>query len=141
VATAKKIDATRPAVEVQQAIQADHPKGTELIAAVSARLAGLRQFLVDHDIVTVPSPVMAIVQESPPFMRAFTLASMDTPGPYETKATEAYYNVTLPSPQMSAADAEGYLRGAFSRPVIELTSIHEAFPGHYLQFQWMPKMR
>jgi uncharacterized protein (DUF885 family) len=74
-------------------------------------------------------------------MRAFTLASMDTPGPFESRATEAYYNVTLPGPQMSAADAESYLRGAFSRPVLELTSIHEAFPGHYLQFQWMPKMR
>jgi uncharacterized protein (DUF885 family) len=74
-------------------------------------------------------------------MRAFTLASMDTPGPYETKATEAYYNITLPDPKWPAADAESYLRGAFARPVLELVSIHEAFPGHYLQFQWMPKMR
>jgi len=85
--------------------------------------------------------VMPIVQESPPFMRAFTLASMDTPGPYETHATEAYYNVTLPDPKWTPAEVDSYMRGGFSRTVIEMVSIHEAFPGHYVQFLWMPKMR
>lgn len=141
IATAKKIDATRPAKEVQASLQADHGKPATLLADVQARLAGLRKFLVDKQIVTIPSPVMPIVQESPPFMRAFTLASMDTPGPYESKATEAYYNVTLPDPKWPAADVESYMRGGFSRTVIEMVSIHEAFPGHYVQFLWMPKMR
>jgi uncharacterized protein (DUF885 family) len=141
IATAKQIDPKKSTEEVQQGVLANHPKQDTLIADVQARLAGLRTFLLDKGIVTVPSPVLPIVQESPPFMRAFTLASMDTPGPYEHRATEAYYNVTLPSPKMSATEAESYMRGAFSRPVIELTSIHEAYPGHYLQFQWMPKMR
>ena len=84
---------------------------------------------------------MPIVQESPPFMRAFTLASMDTPGPYESKATEAYYNVTLPDPKWTPAEVESYMRGGFSRTIIEMVSIHEAFPGHYVQFLWMPQMR
>jgi uncharacterized protein (DUF885 family) len=141
VATAKKIDPTRPAADVQASLGADHGPASTLLKDVQARLAGLRQFLVDKQIVSVPSPVMPIVQESPPFMRAFTLASMDTPGPYEKKATEAYYNVTLPDPKWSAAEAESYLRGGFSRTIIEMVSIHEAFPGHYVQFLWMPKMR
>jgi uncharacterized protein (DUF885 family) len=141
VATAKTIDPKKSPEAVQQAILADHPGADHVIPDVQARLAGLRAFLVDHGIVSVPSPGMPIVQESPPFMRAFTLASMDPPGPYEQGATEVYYNVTLPSPTWSAAEVDSYLRGAFSRPVIEVTSIHEAFPGHYLQFQWMPKMR
>ncbi|HWE29255.1 MAG TPA: DUF885 domain-containing protein, partial [Polyangia bacterium] len=140
VATAKKIDATRSPQQVQASLGADHGKPTTLIADVQARLAGLRKFLVDKQIVTIPSPVMPIVQESPPFMRAFTLASMDTPGPYETKATEAYYNVTLPDPKWSPAEVESYMRGGFSRPIIEMVSIHEAFPGHYVQFLWMPRM-
>jgi uncharacterized protein (DUF885 family) len=140
VATAKKIDPTKTAQEVQASLGADHGKASTLLADVQARLAGLRQFLVDKKIVTIPSTVMPRVQESPPFMRAFTLASMDTPGPYETKATEAYYNVTLPDPKWTAAEAESYLRGGFSRTIIEMVSIHEAFPGHYVQFLWMPKM-
>ena len=141
VATAAKIDPQKAPQEVQAALGADHGKPQTLIADVQARLAGLRKFLVDRQIVTIPSTVMPIVQESPPFMRAFTLASMDTPGPFETKATEAYYNVTLPDPTWSPADVESYMRGGFSRTIIEMVSIHEAFPGHYLQFQWMPKMR
>jgi uncharacterized protein (DUF885 family) len=140
VATAKQIDPTKPATEVQAALAADHGSPKTLLADVSARLAGLRQFLVDKGIVTVPSPVMPIVQESPPFMRAFTLASMDTPGPYETHANEAYYNVTLPDPSWPPAEVESYMRGGFSRWIIQLVSIHEAFPGHYVQFLWMPKM-
>lgn len=141
IATAKKIDPSKPAQEVQASLGGDHPAGAQLIATVQARLAGLRKFLVDKSIVTIPSPVMPIVQQSPPFMRAFTLASMDTPGPFESKATEAYYNVTLPDAKWPAADVESYLRGGFSRTVIEMVSIHEAFPGHYVQFLWMPKMR
>jgi uncharacterized protein (DUF885 family) len=140
VATAKQIDPTRPATEVQAALAADHGKPATLLSDVNARLAGLRQFLVDKGIVTVPSPVMPIVQESPPFMRAFTLASMDTPGPFEAHATEAYYNITLPEASWPAAQVEDYMRGAFSRGIIQLVSIHEAFPGHYVQFLWMPKM-
>ena len=34
-----------------------------------------------NHIVTIPSPVPPIVEETPPFMRALTSASMDTPGP------------------------------------------------------------
>lgn len=140
IATAKKIDSTKPAQEVQASLANDHPKAATLLADVQARLAGLRKFLVEREIVTIPSTVMPKVQESPPFMRAFTLASMDTPGPYETRATEAYYNVTLPDPKWTPTEVESYLRGGFSRTVIEMVSIHEAFPGHYVQFLWMPKM-
>jgi uncharacterized protein (DUF885 family) len=140
VATAKKIDATKSTQEVQALVAADHGPPSTLIADVQARLAGLRKFLVDKQIVTIPSTVMPRVQESPPFMRAFTLASMDTPGPYETRATEAYYNVTLPDPKWTPAEVESYMRGGFSRAIIEAVSIHEAFPGHYVQFLWMPKM-
>ncbi|HEY2743164.1 MAG TPA: DUF885 domain-containing protein [Polyangia bacterium] len=141
VATAKKIDPSKPAQEVQASLAADHGKPETLIADTQAKLAGLRKFLIDKSIVTVPSTVMPIVQESPPFMRAFTLASMDTPGPYEKNANEAYYNVTLPDPKWSPADVESYMRGGFSRTIITMVSIHEAFPGHYVQFLWMPEMR
>ena len=62
--------------------------------------------MTDHHIVTVPKAAPARVQETPPFLRATTSASMDIPGPFETVATEAYYNMTLPDPKASAgADA------------------------------------
>jgi uncharacterized protein (DUF885 family) len=140
-ATAAKIDPKRPPGEVLESLHADHEPADKLIAATQARLGELRKFLVDKQIVTIPSEVMPKVQETPPFMRATTMASMETPGPFETRATEAYYNVTLPDPRWPKEQAEDFLRGAFSRTLVDVVSIHEAFPGHYVQFLWLPKVK
>jgi uncharacterized protein (DUF885 family) len=58
---------------------------------------------------------------------------MDTPGPYEKKATEAYFNVTLPQKDWSQERTREFMT-AFSRGTIISTAIHEAYPGHYVQF-------
>jgi uncharacterized protein (DUF885 family) len=58
---------------------------------------------------------------------------MDTPGPFEEKATEAYYNMTLPDPRWSKAEQEDYMR-AWYYPSIANVSVHEVYPGHYVQF-------
>jgi uncharacterized protein (DUF885 family) len=137
--TAARIDPKRSPKEVQASLQ-DHPPANAILSDVKSKLDGLKQFLVEHSIVTIPSPVMPIVQETPPFARAFVLASMDTPGAYE-KAKQAYYNVTPPNPTWTAQQTESYLRGALSAYVIKMVSIHEAFPGHYVQFLWMPSMK
>jgi hypothetical protein len=102
--TAKKIDPSRPAMAVLDSLQADHPPAAKLLATTQAELDSLGQFMSDHHIVTVPKAATARVQETPPFMRATTFASMDTPGPFEKVATEAYYNVTLPDPAWAAAE-------------------------------------
>jgi uncharacterized protein (DUF885 family) len=132
---AAQIDSKKDVASVQLDMLKDHPSGDRVIAETTARLSGQQKFLIDRSIVTVPSPVLPLVRESPPFMRATTLASMDTPGPYDT-AKEAYYYVTLPNPSWSKEQAEDFLRGAHSRSIIEVTAIHEAYPGHYLQHLW-----
>lgn len=137
--TAKKIDPTQPMTAVQLDMQKDHPRPAEIIGFTQARLGSQRRFLIDRDIVTVPSEVVPQVRETPPFRRATTLASMDTPGPYES-STEAYYYVTLPGPTMTATDTEDFLRGAYNRPLVDVVSIHEVFPGHYVQYLWLAKL-
>src|SRR6202045_919344 len=69
-------------------------------------------------------------------MRALTFASMDTPGPYETVAKEAFFNVTLPEKNWRPERVEDFM-GAFNRGTILSTAVHEAYPGHYVQFLWM----
>jgi uncharacterized protein (DUF885 family) len=78
------------------------------------------------------------VEETPAFMRATTTASMDTPGAFETRATEAYFNVTLPDPSMKPEEVEGYMHG-FNIGTVISTAVHEAYPGHYIQFLWLPQ--
>ncbi|HEV7859511.1 MAG TPA: DUF885 domain-containing protein [Pyrinomonadaceae bacterium] len=134
--TARKIDPAKKPLDVLVDVERDHPRAQELIPSAQKMLDGLRQFLVDHKIITVPGGAQATVVETPPFMRATTFASMDTPGPYEAKAGEAYYNITLPDPSWSKEKQEEYLQG-YNYPLTSNVSVHEVWPGHYTQFLWL----
>ncbi len=116
----------------------DHPAPGQLLNVFRSTFDGLIAFIRANRIVTIPSDVRPILEETPPFMRATTTASMDTPGPYETHATEAYFNVTLPDPAMTPAEVEGYMH-SFNIGTIISTAVHEAYPGHYVQFLWLPQ--
>ena len=111
----------------------DHPSEGELLTATRATLEKTRRFLVDKQVVTLPSNLRPTVTETPSFARNGAFASMDSPGAFETKATEAYYYVTPPERDWSAARRQQHLR-LFNRPVLEMITIHEAFPGHFLHF-------
>lgn len=113
-----------------------HPAPSELLATFSSSFDSLIGFIKDKKIITIPSDVRPTMEETPPFIRAITFASMDTPGPFETKAQEAYFNVTLPDPSWSEAKVDNYLT-AFNYPAIKDTVIHETYPGHYVQFLWV----
>lgn len=133
VATAAKIDPNKSPAEVMKAVSDDHPKEDELIKFVNDSLEDARKFIVEKNIVTVPSEVRPTVAETPPFARAATFASMDTPGPFETAASEAYYYVTPVEKEWDDKHKEEHLR-MFNRWVTPIINVHEAFPGHYLQF-------
>ena len=130
--TAAKIDPGKSPAEVYETMARRHPEATQVIPAVKAGLEDLRAFVVSHRLATLPSEVRPIVQETPPFARATSFASMDTPGPFE-KATQAYFNVTLPEPSWKPEQAEQLLE-FFSAPSISNFSAHEVYPGHYAQF-------
>ena len=133
---AKRIDPSKTAMQILEDLQKDHPAGNELLQSFRSVLAGLRDFIMLHKIIDIPSPVMPKVEETPPFMRALTSASMDTPGPYEKVATEAFFNVTLPEANWPKRQVEEHLE-SFNRGTIISTAIHEAYPGHYVQFLWV----
>jgi len=135
VETAREIDPKRSAREVLDSCSKDHPKATELLASIDSVLAGLRQYCIDHAIVDMPSDEKLKVEETPPFMRATTFAAMDTPGPFETKSREAFYYATVPEKNWKPEHTEEHLR-QFSKGTIITTSVHEAYPGHYVQFLW-----
>ncbi len=134
--TAVRIDPNKTPQQILAELERDHPPPDQLLDAFRATLGGLRQFIQEHKIVTIPSQVLPIIEETPPFMRALTFASMDTPGPYETVAKEAFFNVTLPDKDWPRDRVEDFM-GAFNRGTILSTATHEAYPGHYVQFLWM----
>jgi uncharacterized protein (DUF885 family) len=134
--SAARIDPKKTPQQILEEMENDHPPADKLLDAFRATLGGLKQFIEEHKIVTIPSPVPPILEETPPFMRALTFASMDTPGPFETVAKEAFFNVTLPEKGWPKERVEDFM-GAFNRGTILSTATHEAYPGHYVQFLWM----
>jgi len=130
---AREIDPNKKPIEVFEAVQKDHPTEQSLIPDTAKDLDMIRQFLVDHKIISLPSPVRAQVTETPQYLRATSFASMDTPGPFETKATEAYYYVTPPEHDWTTQQKEEWLT-SFNYYTTDIVSIHEAYPGHYVQF-------
>ncbi len=134
--TAAKIDPKRKPIEVFNEIQSDHPTAQGLIPDTRKNLEAIRKFVIDNHIVSIPSKVRPRVEETLPFARAGSFASMDTPGPFETKATEAYYYVTPVEPTWTAKEKEDWLR-AFNFYTSDVISIHEVYPGHYVQFLCM----
>jgi uncharacterized protein (DUF885 family) len=135
---AKELEPSKDPRAVLVELGEDHPAPDQLLSTFRATFNGLISFIQSHHIVTIPSDVRPILEETPPFMRATTTASMDTPGPFETHATEAYFNVTLPDPSMTPAEVEGYMH-SFNVGTVISTAVHEAYPGHYVQFLWVPK--
>ena len=130
--TAHQIDPSHSPSEVAAALNHNHPSAEQVIPTVTAGLAEIRQYVVAHHLATIPSEVPPLVRETPPSMRATTFASMDTPGPFE-KSTEAYFYVTLPEPSWPA-DRREQLLEFFSPALISDDSVHEVYPGHYVQF-------
>ncbi len=135
---AAEIDKTRSAEQILDQAMLDHPAAGKLMQSFRDVLSSLREFIEKNRIVTIPSKVPPIVEETPPFMRALTTASMDTPGPFEKVAKEAFFNVTLPEKTWDAKQTEEYLQG-FNRGTIISTAVHEVYPGHYTQFLWIAR--
>jgi len=130
---AKKIDSNKPATEVFKQIQSEHPAADKLIPDIAKELDNLRKYVATHRLVGLPSEVRAKVKETPQYLRATSFASMDTPGPFEKRATEAYYYVTPTEDNWPEQEKQEWLT-AFNYYTSDIVSIHEVYPGHYVQF-------
>jgi uncharacterized protein (DUF885 family) len=130
---AKKIDPNKSPIEVFKQIQSEHPTPDKLIPDVAKDLDKIRKYVLSHHLVSIPSDIRAKVKETPQYLRATSFASMDTPGPFEKRATEAYYYVTPTENNWPERQKQEWLT-AFNYYTSDVVSIHEAYPGHYVQF-------
>jgi|HubBroStandDraft_1064217.scaffolds.fasta_scaffold00592_18 hypothetical protein len=132
-AAATLVDPGKPVDAVVAEIRREHPTAETLLATADDDLTGLRAFVVDHQIATIPGDLLPKVEETPGFQRATTSAAMDWPGPYEQHATQAFYYVSPPDDGLPPEKLEDYLR-AYYYPGLDITSVHEVWPGHFMQY-------
>ena len=118
-------------IETWRRAKADHPPAGQLVSVGQQQVIELTEFVQRQGIVTVPDGEPVIVAPSPDFYR-WAFASMWTPGPFESKPSRAYYYLTDVDRSWPPERQEEHLRD-FNIPTLWNVSIHEVFPGHFLQ--------
>jgi uncharacterized protein (DUF885 family) len=135
---AAAIDPARTPRAIMDSITSIHPAPDELIPTAERFQEEIRAFIREHDIVSLPSDERPTVRETPDFARG-GFASMNAPGPFETVATEAFYNITNVLPEWSDDRKREHLT-YFNYPGLLGITIHESFPGHFVQFMFRPRL-
>jgi len=120
-------------VEAWRRTKEQHPQPGQLIAAAQEQIRELGEFVQRQAIVTVPDSEPVVVAPSPEFYR-WAFASMWTPGPFESKPSRAYYYLTDVDRSWPPERQKEHLRD-FNLPTLWNISIHEVYPGHFLQYQ------
>ncbi len=128
---AAQINPHADAKEVWERVKRDHPPAGTLVREAQRQLATLIQFIEQQRILTLPKAAPVIVMPTPGFFRQ-SFASEWNPGPFEKADLPSPYFVTDVKPSWSAKQKEEYLT-AMNYASLWLTSIHEAYPGHYVQ--------
>ena len=128
---AGKINPREDAMRVWTAVQREHPRAGTLVVEARRQLDDILRFLIEKRLVTLPESEPPAVAATPEFMRWAT-ASMWTPGPFESRKIRSRYLITDVSPAWNEQQKEEYL-ASLNYPQLWATSIHEAYPGHFLQ--------
>ena len=108
--------------------EAHKPTGGPLEIA-RKQLGDLKSFILEKKVVTIPGTEEARVAEAPAYRR-WNFAYINIPGPYESNLPSTYY-IAPPDPAWSEKEKEAYIPG---QGRLLFTSVHEVWPGHFLQF-------
>ena len=121
-----------------RAAKDQHPEPGQLVVVAQQQVKELAEFLQQHSIVSLPDSEPVVVAPSPEFYR-WAFASMWTPGPFESNPSRAYYYLTDVDRGWSPERQEEHMRD-FNLPTLWNISIHEVYPGHYLQHQHLRRV-
>jgi len=131
-------DAAGQRATVQQvlaAIAKEHGKPEELVRDMRQRVARLKQFIKQDDIVRLPDPDHCTVVEMPEFKRGNSTAYMEAPPPLDPNAT-GHLAVSPPPKDWDAKKVNSYLE-EYNSHMLDILTIHEGYPGHSVQLEYM----
>jgi len=107
-------------------IRKKHPQAKDLLGSYRKQMQAAHSWLLKTDIITVPETQSLKVQQTPDFLRALIpFAAYEPPMPLDREQRGIYYVTTVEDEALLAEH---------NHCSIDLTSAHEAFPGHHLQF-------
>ena len=115
-------------------IAQDHGKPARLTRDVRATVADIKRFIARAEILTLPDPDRCRVIEMPEFQRGNSIAYMASPPPLDPDAT-GHYAISPPPASWDAAKVKSFLE-EYNRHMLQILTIHEAYPGHYVQMEY-----
>ena len=120
--------------KVLDRIAQEHGRPENLTRDVRKAVAQIKRFISERDLLRLPKPDSCQVVEMPEFQRGNSTAYMNSPPPLDPKAL-GYYAVSPPPKDWSAQRVKSYLE-EYNRYMLQILTIHEAYPGHYVQFEY-----
>ena len=122
-----------PVSQLLERLLTRHARADGLIPLAQTFVNETKEFVKARDLATIPEPAVCRVQETPVYGRALTTASMNPPGPFDVVGDEGIYFVTPVDPAWTPERQEEWLR-SLNDAMLKNITIHEVYPGHYLQF-------
>lgn len=114
-------------------IAKDHPKPSELLDACTAAFAEASAFVRERDVLTIPDDPIELAW-APEYSRSLSIVGLESPGPLDRGLK--YWFIVSPVPEdYDRKQIDSYLR-EYNSEMIRLVTIHEAMPGHYVQFAY-----
>jgi uncharacterized protein (DUF885 family) len=128
-------DGRRATIErALQHIALDCSTSATIMDDVRDAVRHVRKFINEHDIIRLPQPDLCRVIEMPEFQRGNSTAYMQSPPPLDTGAA-GFYAVSPPPQDWDAARVQSYF-AEYNRSMLRILTIHEAYPGHYVQMEY-----
>ncbi len=105
----------------------------DVIAYQKGEITAIRDFVRDHDLVTIPEWIGDIeIVETPAFLQGVIPGvAMVPPAPFDTSRTSLFY--TQPIPERFDHGVTEYYYNYVQNHWFRRSVIHEAYPGHHLQ--------
>jgi uncharacterized protein (DUF885 family) len=134
-ALAREIDPQKAVSEILEDAKADHPTAEGLLAAYETAMAQARQYVIEHDIATIPAHESLRIIETPAYLRPLVPYAGYMPAGILEERQEGIFVVTPVDPAAPPQQQEQVLKG-HSYAKLPVTALHEAYPGHHLQLVW-----
>jgi uncharacterized protein (DUF885 family) len=119
---------------VLDAVAKEHGRAEDLTRDMKQRVARLKKFIADNDIVRLPDPDRCQVIEMPEFKRGNSTAYMDAAPPLDPNAT-GHLAVSPPPKDWDAKRVASYLE-EYNNHMLDVLAIHEGYPGHAVQLDY-----
>lgn len=120
--------------QVLEAVGREHGKPEDLVTDARATVDRIRRFIRDHDILRLPEPDRCQVIEMPSFKRGNSLAYLESAPPLDPTAV-SLYAISPPPAEWDARRVTSFLE-EYNRHMLQILTIHEAYPGHYVQLEY-----